>query len=384
MPIKELERNQPIYASLERRIGEKVRSGELKPGQCIGTTAQMAKDWGVSSSTARYLLQSLTAKGVLVRKPGVGTFISDNVDVDNTVEANGNHNSTHISLLLPDISISEYARLARGIQNAAAEHDLDLVVTSTDDKIEKYDDVIKRHIESNILGFVLVPPRHCPLSMDTLFRIHESKTFGVSCYRPVGYSGWPVLMTNRLVEIKKGVTHLFEIGRKKIAYLSGNASDASGHFSDKSSFIEGLLDHDLSIHKELIHALSIHDLNDPLEPIHKTLARVEEKLTPWLQEHKDMDAICCGDDYIASVAVRVLRELGRKVPEDVAVVGQGGFAEFVGCAPGELTTIDGCFYELGTESCKLLLEKRGGKEFPPDHVVKIVGELMVGKSTVAE
>ena len=377
MPTAELEKKRPIYERIERSIGDKVKSGEFKPGQCIGTTAEIASKWGVSGSTVRYLLQGLTAKGVLVRKPGVGTFVSDKLTVDDRAVSNRS-DGVSVSLLLPDISVHGYSRLARGIQSAATEDKLDLIVSSTDDNTETYDAIIRRHIRAGVLGFIIVPPVHQPLSVETINEIHKNNVFGVSCYRPSGYAGWPVLMTNRLGGFKIGVKHFCEIGKKRIAFFSNNSEETQDYFMSKSGFIEGLLDCELSIDKKLLVGFGVCDFGKLMSE-QEILARTEEKVAPWLKEHSGMDAIFCNDDFLATTVVRILKQLGKKVPDDVAVIGQGNLG--VGHS-GELTTIDGCFNEMGKEAFKLLLERKKGKEFPSNHVIKLESQLIIGRSTV--
>jgi len=91
-------KKQTAYVNLEEYIGEMVRSGKCGPGDKIGTTAEIAKRFGLSSSTVRYSLQSLTAKGLLVRRPGLGTFVSEDISADGSLRRK-RETSTNISLV---------------------------------------------------------------------------------------------------------------------------------------------------------------------------------------------------------------------------------------------------------------------------------------------
>jgi DNA-binding LacI/PurR family transcriptional regulator len=387
VPVRELERNETTYTNIEKRIWEQVRSGELKPSQHLGTTAEIAKKWGVSRSTARFSLQSLSTKGILVRRPGIGTFVSSEINTKNPDEqelsqGQEKYAGSCISLLLPDISISEYGSLAKGIQNAAYDQGIDLVVTSTDDKIEKYDDVIHRHVELNVLGFIMVPPVHSPLSAETIYLMHKNNAFGVSCYRSSGYPNWPVLITDRLAGYKAMVKHLHEIGRKKISFLSVNNPQDDDYFVDKSRFIEGLLDCGLPIYTQLYCGLGM-GLDKGLKPISDRIKSMENSLVIWLKEHQnDVDAICCATDYLAAAVVNILKDIGKNVPEDIAVIGHGRIGTIEGCSTDGISTIDSGCYDMGMEACKMLLAMNKGEEFPPNHIVKLNCKLIRDKSTV--
>ena len=63
--------------------------------------------------------------------------------------------------------------------------------------------------------------------------------------------------------------------------------------------------------------------------------------------HPDLDALICGSDQIARGAMDSLRELGREIPDDVAVVGHDNWEVLAPGARPPLTSIDMRLQELG-------------------------------------
>ncbi len=61
-------------------------------------------------------------------------------------------------------------------------------------------------------------------------------------------------------------------------------------------------------------------------------------MTTLLAEHPDLDGLFTGNDLMAQGAVQVLRDHGRRVPQDVAVVGFDDSSIAVTCRP-RLTTV---------------------------------------------
>ena len=59
-----------------------------------------------------------------------------------------------------------------------------------------------------------------------------------------------------------------------------------------------------------------------------------------LDRHPDVDAIACGSAQIARGVLDTLRDLGRRVPEDVAVIGYDNWEVLTTNARPELTSID--------------------------------------------
>ncbi|MDA8290424.1 MAG: LacI family DNA-binding transcriptional regulator [Actinomycetota bacterium] len=88
------------------------------------------------------------------------------------------------------------------------------------------------------------------------------------------------------------------------------------------------------------------------------------------------DAISCGNDQIGRGAADALREMGYRVPEDVALVGFDNWDVMAASCRPPLTTIDMNLTELGRRSATLLLgaidgqPARGTHELPCQLVVR--------------
>lgn len=84
-------RNVPLYLQLEQIIKSRVLKGEFLPGDKIPTEKQLCETYQVSTITVRQAILNLVKDGLLFRKQGKGTFISD-VDTKNlkTIQFAGN------------------------------------------------------------------------------------------------------------------------------------------------------------------------------------------------------------------------------------------------------------------------------------------------------
>jgi LacI family transcriptional regulator len=79
-----------------------------------------------------------------------------------------------------------------------------------------------------------------------------------------------------------------------------------------------------------------------------------------LRSAPDVDAIFCGNDQIARGAADALRESGRKVPEDLALVGFDNWEVMAAACRPPLTTVDMNLRELGRAAAERLLAAIGG------------------------
>jgi DNA-binding LacI/PurR family transcriptional regulator len=87
-----------------------------------------------------------------------------------------------------------------------------------------------------------------------------------------------------------------------------------------------------------------------------------------LERHPDMDGLFVASDLMALDAMTVLRASGRRVPEDVAVVGFDDSTAAVRADPA-LTTVRLPFEQSATEAARILSELIAGLHAEPQHVI---------------
>ena len=124
--------------------------------------------------------------------------------------------------------------------------------------------------------------------------------------RPLyGEPAWYVDVDNR-GGARKATDHLIELGRTRIATITGlsdtEVSQSRYHGYRDAMAVAGLTP----------HAVQAGDF---------TVAGGAAAMTELLDTHPDLDAVFVANDNMAAGALRVLRERGRRVPDDVAVVG---------------------------------------------------------------
>jgi DNA-binding GntR family transcriptional regulator len=65
-----------VYLQIVRIIRDRIISGELPVGAQIPSGAQMKREWGVNRLTGAMAVEELRRVGLVVTKPGVGTFVA--------------------------------------------------------------------------------------------------------------------------------------------------------------------------------------------------------------------------------------------------------------------------------------------------------------------
>ncbi|MEV8064840.1 LacI family DNA-binding transcriptional regulator [Streptomyces sp. NPDC085995] len=162
------------------------------------------------------------------------------------------------------------------------------------------------------------------------------------------------------------VEHLLSSGRTRIAHITGDI----GYLAARER-AEGT-----------VQALARADLSLLEEPLYGNWSegwgRAASAMV--LDRHTRLDAILCGSDQIARGVLDTLRERGRAVPEEVAVMGFDNWRAFTDGSRPALTSVDHNLQEIGRAAAQALFQAmdgrtRTGVELQP-------GRLVIRASTV--
>ncbi len=159
--------------------------------------------------------------------------------------------------------------------------------------------------------------------------------------------------------------HFLRMGRKSIAYITG-----PDYFDAARQRGEGLNT-----------ALATAGLQQTGQTYYGnwTEAWGRQASQMLVRAHPEVDAIYCGSDLIGRGVIDGLRELGRSVPGEIAVIGTDNWEVIATGARPSLTTIDTPLARVGRIAAERLLDAIAGT--PHSGVEAIPGELVVRDST---
>ena len=70
------ESGEKVYLQIARAIRDQIISGDLPVGAQIPSGNQMRQEWGVNRLTGAQAIEELRRAGLVVTRPGVGTFVA--------------------------------------------------------------------------------------------------------------------------------------------------------------------------------------------------------------------------------------------------------------------------------------------------------------------
>jgi GntR family transcriptional regulator len=79
----------PLYYQIENLLRGQIRSGDYKPGQALPTEDQLTKSYGVSRITIRRALSVLEQDGLILKKTGRGSYVSNKIEMLEAMKLTG-------------------------------------------------------------------------------------------------------------------------------------------------------------------------------------------------------------------------------------------------------------------------------------------------------
>jgi DNA-binding LacI/PurR family transcriptional regulator len=154
---------------------------------------------------------------------------------------------------------------------------------------------------------------------------------------------------------RSAVAHLASLGRRKIATIAGPA-DMNAGIDRLGGYHDGLARAGLTEDATLVDSGDF------------TYDAGYAAMTRLLTARPDLDAVFAASDLMAAGALGALRAAGRRVPDDVAVVGFDD-SPIAPTTDPPLTSMRQPIEEMGREMARLLLVSIGRPDAAPRHVI---------------
>jgi DNA-binding LacI/PurR family transcriptional regulator len=267
--------------------------------------ADVAKRAGVSTATvSRVINQTGPVAPETLRS--VKTAINElNYRPKRAAQALAGKHSNTIGLVISDIAGDFFSPMLRGIEYGVRENGYDLLIYSTQGNyVSGINAPLGDHNSDGLLVFV----DSIPQSELAWFNRIKFPVVLIHQSPPANMNIASVTIENKY-GAQRMMNHLIEVhGYRRIALLTGAAEQEDAHWRELG-YRESLAAHNISFDASLVAEGGFS----------RDIAYTSVK--KWLQNNTQFDAIFADDDESAIGALQALQEAGRRVPEDVAVVG---------------------------------------------------------------
>lgn len=259
-----------------------------------------------------------------------------------------------IALALPELDLPYFAELARSVIRYAEEKGWTVLIDQTDGMVER-EELVLDGIRGRLIDGLIFSP--IALGAEELERRRDTTPLVLLGERVYDGPADHVSIDN-VAAARSATAHLIELGRRRIAAIGDQPLPQSqtAHLRLRG-YREALAAGGLPCVPELVVEVDDYHRADGAAAMHRLMASPEPP-----------DAVFCFNDLLALGALRALHDEGRRVPDDVAVVGWDDVEDGRYSTP-TLTTISPDKQQIAALAVDFLATRLGdGRSDPPREV----------------
>jgi LacI family transcriptional regulator len=270
-----------------------------------------------------------------------------------------------IGLIVPDISNPYFTGIAHGVSNAASGAGLSVLLCNTEEQPEREIDFLSVLEEKGVDGLIVASPRQQTERLVPLLVRHAKVVIINRIFESSGLSAAGYVVNDDRKGGYTAIHHLIMSGHQRIGFLAGPAAS----YGSLRRF-EGY---------QQAHAQA----NLPYNPgtlLHcsPSAEAGRQAALALIKAHPELTALFCFNDLVAIGALQACRESGRRVPEDMAIVGYDDVPMALWVTP-PLTTLRAPCEEMGRLATLQLIKRMLGSVEGCESVV-LTPELIVRAS----
>jgi GntR family transcriptional regulator, arabinose operon transcriptional repressor len=339
----------PKYRHIFEQLRNGIQSGEYRHGTRLPSEAQLVRRFGASRMTIVKAVRELQQLGLVKRKVGSGTYV--------TTASSGE--SYQFGLLIAELGLTEiFDPICRGMANSPLARTHSLLWGNSISESQKKEQAAlltcQQYVDQRVSGVFFAPleltPRMDEVNRKIVSELDRAKIPVVLLDRC--YARYPSRSKHDLVGIDNraaayiATEHLIRMGARRISFF-GQPLSASTVDARIAGYLEALRAHSLLSNENLVAR------GDP--SAESLVANIVRKLKP--------DAFLCGNDLTAAHVMQSLLNLGKKVPEDIRIVGFDDI-KYASLLPVPLTTQHQPCQDIGTIAMRTMIDRMQSPELP--------------------
>ena len=283
--------------------------------------------------------------------------------------------SKTIAVLIKGIANPFFMKMMKVIENETQKQKYSLIIHHVEHHQDEVDVAIELEKEKKLKGIIFLGGyfNHTKEKLDSINVPFVISTVNMTEeYR--GY--YSSVAVDDVKESYKIVDYLCKLGHKKILLISADSMDESIGKLRKEGYERALKDNSIPIDDSLIFPMAYDE--DAY-----SMAAGYTAMKDAIAKNVDFTAVFAISDAMAIGACRALADAGKKIPEDVSVVGFDGIDNARYYNP-TITTIRQPFEDMAKASINLLFKYIAGEKDATETQQRIFdAELVIGESTAS-
>ncbi|MBT8394698.1 MAG: LacI family DNA-binding transcriptional regulator, partial [Bacteroidia bacterium] len=262
-----------------------------------------------------------------------------------------NRKTKNIGVIIPDIVHHYFTKVINGIEEIALKRGYNVIVGLSNESFDKEALNMEMLANGSIDGFILSVAKETLMQED----FHH--------FKEILEEGMPIVMFDRIVDeincdkvvvddltgAKKAVEKLIKAGCKNIAIITTKDYINVGRLRTRG-YLEALHEHGIELKSNLVLKVDDKFITEQF------LDNIEDEVELLFENNSTIDGVFAVNELYAITAMKVARKFGKRIPEDVQIIGFTDGVLSKHAFPG-LTTISQHGDLVGKKAAELLIDK---------------------------
>lgn len=273
-----------------------------------------------------------------------------------------------LGLIVADISNAFYARMCRAVEDAASKKGYYVLFSSSDEKADREKELIQMLRDRLVDGIILSTTME---NKSDILELKEEEFPLVLIDRFLPTENTPFVTADNYGGSKAAVQHLIEKGKERIGLLRITPSHLTSITERVRGYKDGLTEAGLPVEDSLIIEV----------PYDKIDATIREVIPSLLEGPNPVQALYTLNNSLATAALSCLRDMGKKVPDDVALVSFDDIDLFRIYQP-TITAVSQPIEAMGAKAVEVLIDKieNGTQDVTKEDQFHLPTELIIRES----
>ena len=318
------------------------------------TIKDVAKYAGVGVGTVSRVINNEKSVGEKTRKKVLEAMKALNYSRNNMAFRLRKNETRIIALLVPVINHPFFAKLAYYIEDEASNFGYSVLLVSSQQKVDKETEIIKRIMHREVDGAVFVTHymheeeelKKCPI-------VSIDRTFGENI---------PYVTSDNYDATKNAVNYMIERGAERVGFIGSKPIVTSEVSERERAYLDAMAEHNMTprIVNEVIQ--------------HGEEAVVVQN---FLEKYKDVDGVFVSGYTLSQFFYEAAMDMGKKIPDELQIISYDGIFKQWGIS--NITSVEQPIEEMARQVVRLLIKKIHNEQTCHRTVLKT--KFVLGKTT---
>ena len=361
--------NEPMYKKIYEDLLDGIKVGTYPPGGRLPSEKELIDMYQVSRITVKKALEILAYRGCILRKPGKGSFVVfesnlekalQNEDIMKVEEISGENepeasSNQIVGVIFDSFDISFGCELLKGVEYECRKRGLLMLFRCTYGSKEAENCAIHEMIQNGAKGLILMCSQG-EVYNETVLELYMNKYPLILLDREMAGISLPVVTTDNYHASCELVTKLIEDGHKKICFVFHSFMNTTTVKERFNGYRDTMINNQLPT-----------DESEWITDTAKNLPNGEEgfleesesysKLMEYIQNNPDITAYYAVDHALGMILYQMMKNLG--VDKEKTIAYFDGFEENMDPLP-IFPHVMQDQYQMGVEAVRLLTHRLRG------------------------